>query len=185
MAYTADEVFRTAREAADGHADRTKVFQMLEDHARALMARSPKDYAIEFAGYMAKEAEDLLTANNVLSGALVAFDECDGSNKTAAEDRLEAAHFMVGECMAALRVAIYEFRKRKASAYPHTAKHAAEGQHDQDAGKQPETGTAKALADGFADDGKDETGQRDQGNERHGSTPTGQLHLKCQNVTPP
>ena len=60
---------------------------------RTMVERTPQDYAIEFAEYMAKAADDYLAA----------------SDEPRTEDDYNAKH----EAWSALRCAIYEFRKRR------------------------------------------------------------------------
>lgn len=62
--------------------------------------RTPKDYAIEHAEYLAKNAEDLLeTLNNCIG------EETEFINNEDSE---------LGEAIGSLRSGIYEFRKRAA-----------------------------------------------------------------------
>ncbi len=69
------------------------------------MTRTPEDYAIEHAGYLATSAERLLAALGAM--ALREGDDEDGS-----QDDRDA----VGDHMQAVRSAIHEFRKRAARA---------------------------------------------------------------------
>lgn len=70
--------------------------------------RSPADYAIEHAEYLAKAAERFIEA-------VVAMAVADYEHEGTAEDeaRVDAASEAVGEAQGALRNCIYEFRKRR------------------------------------------------------------------------
>lgn len=72
--------------------------------------RTPKDYAIEHAGYMAEAARHLITAINIEAVLSERHDEA-GSAHTA--EKLAAAKERTGEAMGTLRNRIYEFEKRR------------------------------------------------------------------------
>lgn len=78
--------------------------------------RTPKDYAVEHAEYMAKDAESLLDTINELSDA---------------EEGVVRAEYELSEAMGRMREGIYEFRKRRdraLAAAPKPAEKAQEGQ---------------------------------------------------------
>lgn len=72
--------------------------------------RTPTDYALEFAEYMAKGAEQLIEAVNALALAEQARDEGDGDELDAKVDeaRQDCTEFLTG-----LRNDIYQFRTRR------------------------------------------------------------------------
>lgn len=70
--------------------------------------RTPQDYAIEHAGYMAKDAERLIAAVNDL-----ALAESEHEDGTANKSDVDAARNAVSEAQTALANGIYEFRKRR------------------------------------------------------------------------
>jgi hypothetical protein len=79
--------------------------------------RTPADYAIEHAEYMAKDAERLLEAMTEHAAALMAREE-EGDPDTDADissltERCEQAEQVLGESMGHLRNGIHEFRKRR------------------------------------------------------------------------
>ncbi len=74
--------------------------------------------ALEFAEYMAKNAEQLLDALNEHAAALMALEDYDPDvdDIDAAVARSELAEQGLGEDMQHLSSSIYEFRKRAAKA---------------------------------------------------------------------
>lgn len=74
--------------------------------------RTPTDYALEHAEYMATAAERLLDAINA-EGALQLRQDVDGD---VSDDEFSEANWERGESMSALSNRIYEFRKRRDSA---------------------------------------------------------------------
>ena len=72
--------------------------------------RTPTDYALEFAEYMAKGAEQLIEAVNALAMAEQARDEGDGDELDAKVDeaRQDCTEFLTG-----LRNDIHQFRTRR------------------------------------------------------------------------
>ena len=89
--------------------------------------RTPQDYAIEHAGYLANAAERLIDAVCVDAQANVDHDEQDTQETAKAVD---TAREDAGEYMTALRNRIYEFRKRR-----DRAALAAPADHSADVGK--------------------------------------------------
>lgn len=71
--------------------------------------RTPKDYAIEHAGYLAVAAEDLLTALDERDAIVLRREESDDVE----EDTVYDADVTLSENIRALRQYIYEFRKRR------------------------------------------------------------------------
>lgn len=72
------------------------------------MSRTPKDYAIEHAEYMAVEAEQLIDALNDLGEIEALREESDND-----DGDIEGARGAVNERMLSLLSGIYEFRKRR------------------------------------------------------------------------
>lgn len=79
--------------------------------------RTPQDYAIEHAEYMACSAERLIEAVNNLALAEQQRDELEGDKPEgvvdASDHAVESAREALGDDMSALRNRIYEFRKRR------------------------------------------------------------------------
>ena len=71
--------------------------------------RTPQDFAIEFAEYMAKGAEALITAINADAEVRLRIAESDD----VSDDDEEDAQATVSEMQRALQSDIYEFRKRR------------------------------------------------------------------------
>lgn len=70
--------------------------------------RTPRDFAIEHAEYMAKDAERMISAVNDL-----ALAESEHEDGTANESDVDAARETVSEAQRSLTSGIYEFRKRR------------------------------------------------------------------------
>ena len=79
--------------------------------------RSPTDYALEFAEYLAKGAEQFIDAVNLLAQCEQQRDELDGDEPEgivdATDHAVDSARDGVSEFMSGLRNYIYEFRKRR------------------------------------------------------------------------
>lgn len=75
--------------------------------------RSPKDYAIEHAGYMATAADNVQAEYQAYSLAQLAVDEGgdDGADELA--ESVDAARDELHEALSRLRSMVYEFRKRE------------------------------------------------------------------------
>lgn len=75
--------------------------------------RSPKDYAIEHAGYMATAADNVQAEYQAYSLAQLAVDEGgdDGADELA--ESVDAARDELHEALSSLRSMVYEFRKRE------------------------------------------------------------------------
>ena len=85
-------------------AERAPVVQAVQ----ATSERTPQDYAIEHAEYMAVDGERLIAAINDFSKALQEVD--DG---TANPSDVDAARETLTEALGAMQSGIYEFRKRR------------------------------------------------------------------------
>jgi hypothetical protein len=88
--------------------------------------RTPQDYAVEHAEYMAVYGERVNAAVNDLAKAVQEFE--DGQ---ANESDVDAAQETLSEAQRALRDAIYEFRKRRDRATPSQASAAPEAAREQ------------------------------------------------------
>lgn len=77
--------------------------------------RTPQDFALEFAEYMAKGAEKMLEAINARDEALCTLNELDEDDHEfyAADQAHCEAIDLCSEYASALRNDIYEFRKRR------------------------------------------------------------------------
>lgn len=86
---------------------------------RLLAIRSPQDYAIEHAEYLAQVVEAYMKARNDLDVAAEAAHECDGDDEQ--QDGLDRHVDHLAEVAAehfnGLSGAVYEFRKRAERAY--------------------------------------------------------------------
>nr|BFD43221.1 hypothetical protein FFPRI1PSEUD_47200 [Pseudomonas sp. FFPRI_1] len=86
-----------------------------EQPARAavvLPERSPKDYAIEHAEYMAKSADDVLAKFQAYGLALLAVDEGGDDGEGELFEAIDTARGDLQESLVDLRGMVYEFRKR-------------------------------------------------------------------------
>jgi hypothetical protein len=72
------------------------------------MNRTPQDYAIEHAEYMAKAAEAFMEASDV-----VLLLECKRATSTVDPDAMRMALDLMGEARRKLAMTVYEFRKRR------------------------------------------------------------------------
>jgi hypothetical protein len=72
--------------------------------------RTPTDYALEFAEYMAKSAEQLIEAVNKLAMAEQARDEGEGDDP---DEKVNHAQQDCTEFLTGLRNDIYQFRSRR------------------------------------------------------------------------
>jgi hypothetical protein len=85
--------------------------------AREADERSPTAFALEFAEYMAKDAERLLEAAAAMFDAQEAYLSADGDEEER-RDAMCLAESTYDEHVRGLRNGIYEFRKRAARAAP-------------------------------------------------------------------
>ena len=76
--------------------------------------RSPKDYAIEHAEYMAKSADDVQVKFQAYWLALLAVDEGDDDGEDELFENIDSARGDQQESLVDLRSMVYEFRKRSA-----------------------------------------------------------------------
>ena len=74
-----------------------------------LRERTPTDYALEHAEYMAKDGDELLSALEALSAAELVLEESGEDDDGAVADARDAVWGRVR----ALRSGLYEFRKRR------------------------------------------------------------------------
>ncbi|MFI8572072.1 hypothetical protein ACIGEO_11190 [Stenotrophomonas bentonitica] len=92
--------------------------ELAEQQGDALRERTPADFAIEHAGYLANASTRLLKARGELDSLVMRRDEdddVDDSDMHAAQDRVDEASDSV-------RSAIYEFEKRRDRALAATGK---------------------------------------------------------------
>ncbi len=82
--------------------------------AVALPERSPKDYAIEHAEYMAMSADDVLAKFQAYGLALLAVDEGGDDGEGELFENIDSARGDLQESLVDLRGMVYEFRKRAA-----------------------------------------------------------------------
>ncbi|NWF07970.1 hypothetical protein HX810_09870 [Pseudomonas salomonii] len=82
--------------------------------AVALPQRSPEDYAVEHAEYMAKSADDVLAKFQAYGLALLAVDESDDDGEGELFENIDSARGDLQEALVDLRAMVYEFRKRAA-----------------------------------------------------------------------
>lgn len=82
--------------------------------AVALGDRSPEDYAIEHAEYMAKSADDVFAKFQAYGLALLAVDEGGEDGEGELFEAIDTARSDLQESLVDLRGMVYEFRKRRA-----------------------------------------------------------------------
>lgn len=82
--------------------------------ALVLPERSPKDYAIEHAGYMALAVDDVLDKFNAYGLALMGVDEGGDDGEGELFEAIDSARSELQESLVDLRSMVYEFRKRRA-----------------------------------------------------------------------
>ncbi len=77
--------------------------------------RTPKDYAIEHAGYMAKNAEALIVAVNTYFDLVATYNDDDLPDDKEAPtlEAIDAQASVIAEAQSAVSLGIYEFRKRR------------------------------------------------------------------------
>ncbi|CEL28757.1 hypothetical protein [Pseudomonas fluorescens] len=76
--------------------------------------RSPEDYAIEHAEYMAKSADDVLAKFQAYGLALLAIDEGGDDGEGELFEAIDSARQDLQESLVDMRGSVYEFRKRSA-----------------------------------------------------------------------
>lgn len=82
--------------------------------AAAMGDRSPGDYAIEHAEYMAKSADDVFAKFQAYGLALLAADEGGDDGEGELFEAIDTARVDLQESLVGLRAMVYEFRKRRA-----------------------------------------------------------------------
>ncbi len=82
--------------------------------AAALGDRSPGDYTIEHAEYMAKSADDVFSKFQAYGLALLAADEGGDDGEGELFEAIDTARVDLQESLVGLRAMVYEFRKRRA-----------------------------------------------------------------------
>lgn len=78
----------------------------------ALPDRSPEDYAIEHAEYMAQSVDDVLARFQAYGLALLTADEGGDEGESELFEAIDTARSNLQESLVDLRGMIYEFRKR-------------------------------------------------------------------------
>ena len=86
--------------------------QRIDELTGARTDRSPKDYAIEHAEYMAKSADDVLAKFQAYGLALLAVDEGGDDGEGELFENIDSARGDLQESLVELRGMVYEFRKR-------------------------------------------------------------------------
>ena len=74
--------------------------------------RSPQDYAVEHAEYMAKSADDVLAKFQAYGLALLAVDEGGDDGEGELLEAIDSTRQDLQESLVDLRGMVYEFRKR-------------------------------------------------------------------------
>lgn len=82
--------------------------------AVVIPVRSPKDYAIEHAEYMAKSADDVMAKFQAYGLAIFAVDEGGDDGEGELLENIDSARGDLQESLVELRSMVYEFRKRAA-----------------------------------------------------------------------
>lgn len=80
--------------------------------------RSPKDYAIEHAEYMAKSADHVLAEFQAYGLALIAVDEGGDDGEGELLEAIDSARQDLQEALVDLRSMVFEFRKRASRITP-------------------------------------------------------------------
>ena len=78
------------------------------------LERSPEDYAVEHAEYMAKSADDVLAKFQAYGLALLAVDEGGDDGEGELFENVDSARGDLQESLVNLRSMVYEFRERSA-----------------------------------------------------------------------
>lgn len=84
-----------------------------ERAAVEVQERSPKDYAIEHAEYMAASADQVIAEYQAYGLALMAVDEGGDDGESELFDTIDSAREDLQEALVTLRSRVYEFRKRR------------------------------------------------------------------------
>ncbi|MCF4997347.1 hypothetical protein GIW70_10995 [Pseudomonas syringae] len=86
--------------------------QRIDDLCGSQADRSPHDYAVEHAEYMAKSADDVLAKFQAYGLALLAVDEGGDDGEDELFEAIDSARNDLQESLVDLRSMVYEFRKR-------------------------------------------------------------------------
>jgi hypothetical protein len=86
--------------------------QRVDELSGSSTDRSPQDYAIEHAEYMAKSADDVLAKFQAYGLALMAVDEGGDDGEGELFEAIDSAREDLQESLIDLRGMVYEFRKR-------------------------------------------------------------------------
>lgn len=86
--------------------------QRINELTVASADRSPKDYAIEHAEYMAKSADHVLAEFQAYGLALMAVDEGGDDGEGELFEAIDSARQDLQEALVDLRSMVFEFRKR-------------------------------------------------------------------------
>jgi hypothetical protein len=89
-----------------------EITQQGEDLLETKTDRSPKDYAIEHAEYMAKSADHVIAEFQAYGLALMAVDEGGDDGESELFDAIDSARQDLQEALVDLRGMVFEFRKR-------------------------------------------------------------------------
>ena len=90
----------------------TAADQRIDELTAAGADRSPKDYAIEHAEYMAKSADHVLSEFQAYGLALMAVDEGGDDGEGELFEAIDSARQDLQEALVDLRSMVFEFRKR-------------------------------------------------------------------------
>ena len=86
--------------------------QRIDEFCGSQTDRSPQDYAVEHAEYMAKSADDVLAKFQAYGLALLAVDEGGDDGEGELFEAIDSARQDLQESLVDLRGMVYEFRKR-------------------------------------------------------------------------
>ncbi|WP_282372626.1 hypothetical protein [Pseudomonas sp. PS02290] len=88
------------------------------DGRAVVKERTPQDYAIEHAGYLAKAADSVHEAYQAYSLAQMNVDERADDGEGELAELVDSARADLHEALKELRGMVYEFRKRRDRAIP-------------------------------------------------------------------
>ena len=86
--------------------------QRIDEFSGSQTDRSPQDYAVEHAEYMAKSADDVLAKFQAYGLALLAVDEGGDDGEGELLEAIDSTRQDLQESLVDLRGMVYEFRKR-------------------------------------------------------------------------
>ena len=86
--------------------------QRIDELTETKSDRSPQDYAIEHAEYMAKSADHVLSEFQAYGLALMAVDEGGDDGEGELFEAIDSARQDLQEALVDLRSMVFEFRKR-------------------------------------------------------------------------